>query len=34
MSSIGSHFGGWKFDTKEEAEEFVKSLLTLKGELI
>lgn len=32
MSPIGSHFGGWKFNTKEEAEEFVKSLLTLKGE--
>lgn len=30
MSSLSSHFGGWKFDTKEKAEEFVKSLLTLK----
>ena len=30
MSSISSHFSGWEFDTREEAEEFVKSLLTLK----
>lgn len=30
MSSTSSHFSGWKFDTREEAEEFIKSLLTLK----